>query len=141
MSICPICTNKFECKSGYHQIKLAEVDIHKTTFSSPGGLYEWLVLPFGRKNAPSQFRCRMDTIFKPYIPFIVNYIDDFVVFSYTMQEHLQHIQKFTEIIQKHGIRLSTSHDKFQLTQQSIDLGVTISKVKISMQAHPLTKLT
>ncbi|KAF3787424.1 putative enzymatic polyprotein [Nymphaea thermarum] len=88
--------SKFDCKSGYHQIKIAEEDRHKTAFYTPNGLYEWLVMPFGLKNAPSQFQRRMDEIFKGY-DFIINYIDDFLIIFDTIDEHLQHRTTFAAI--------------------------------------------
>lgn len=44
--------SKFDCKSGFWQIKMAKQSIPLTVFSTPNGHYEWLVMPFGLKNDP-----------------------------------------------------------------------------------------
>ena len=52
-----------------------------TTFSCPDGHFEWLVMPFGLKNAPSVFQKKMDNIFRDNDSFVTIYIDDILVFS------------------------------------------------------------
>ena len=56
--------SKFDLKFGFLQVAIAEKDKFKTAFSIPAGHYEWNVMPFGLKHAPSKFQKVMDSIFK-----------------------------------------------------------------------------
>ncbi|KAM1196533.1 hypothetical protein ACFX2J_022889 [Malus domestica] len=70
----------------YNQIKMAQEDIHKTTFRCPGhvGAYEYLVMPFGLKNAGATYQRAMNAIFHDLIGQNMEvYIDDIVVKSKT----------------------------------------------------------
>ena len=58
--------SKFDCKSGFYQIRMTEDSKPLTAFSTPQGHYEWNVLPFGLKNAPQIFQRKMDNIFRDY---------------------------------------------------------------------------
>ena len=73
--------SKFDCKSGFWQVKMNPDSIPWTTFSCSEGHFEWLVMPFGLKNAPSVFQRKMDNIFRNNDSFVVVYIDDILVFS------------------------------------------------------------
>ena len=63
-----------------------------TTFSCPEGHFEWLVMLFGLKNAPSIFQRKMDNIFRDNDLFVVVYIDDILVFSKNKKKHIGHLQ-------------------------------------------------
>lgn len=131
--------SKFDMKSGYYQIQIAEEDRHKTAFTCPAGFFQWKVVPFGLKNALAFFQRRMDHIFRKY-DFIVVYIDGILVHSLDLESHLQHLQIFLEEAKTHGLVLSEK--KMVLFQESIDfLGIHVSDGKIQMQPHVLTKLS
>ncbi|KAM0963789.1 hypothetical protein ACFX2A_023233 [Malus domestica] len=77
--------------AGYNQIFIAKSDVHKTSFRCPGalGTYEWVVMPFGLKNAGATYKRAMNTIFHDLIGTIVEvYIDDVVIKSKCRQTHL-----------------------------------------------------
>ncbi|KAM2233750.1 hypothetical protein ACFXTI_012075 [Malus domestica] len=81
--------------AGYNLIFIAEVDVHKTVFRFPGelGTYEWVVMPFGLKNAGATYQRAMNTIFHDLIGTIVEvYIDDVIIKSKYRQTHLDDLR-------------------------------------------------
>ena len=56
-----ICST-LDLKSGYHQIEMYPLDMHKTAFITQFGLYEWNVMPMGAKISGANFQRLMDTI-------------------------------------------------------------------------------
>ncbi len=84
MEICRVklLPQKIDLAQGYRQIPMAESDICKTAIITPFGLWEFLRMPFGRKNAAQTFQQLMDTILRG-IPCIFIYLDDILVSSST----------------------------------------------------------
>lgn len=131
--------SKFDLKSGFHQVAMHPDSIEWTAFIVPQGLFEWLVMPFGIKNAPAIFQRKMDLCFKGCESFLVIYIDDILVFSQDEQEHIVHVTKMLEVCERNGLILSPS--KMKLASPEIDfLGVTIRSRKIKLQEHCIKKV-
>nr|GEU49551.1 TPA: orf y [Tanacetum cinerariifolium] len=107
--------SKFDLKSGFHQVAMEEGSIPWTAFLAPGGLYGWLIMPFGLKNAQTVFQRKMDKCFKGTEAFIAIYIDDILVFSKNEEEHAKHLDRMLQIYRQHipklGILLRPLYEK------------------------------
>lgn len=99
--------------SGFHQIELAKRDIHKTAFSVESGHYEFVRMPFGLKNAPATFQRVMDNILREHIGVIcLVYMDDIIIFSTSLQEHLVNLSKILETLRKHNLKIQIDKSEF-----------------------------
>ncbi|CAN6569845.1 unnamed protein product [Malus baccata var. baccata] len=94
---------------GYNQIKMAPEDIHKIAFRCPGhvGAYEYLVMPFGLKNAGTTYQRAMNAIFHDLIGQSMEvYIDDIVVKSKTEEQHLVDLKQALTRMRIHKLKMN-----------------------------------
>lgn len=121
--------SKFDMKSGFWQIQISENDRYKTAFTTPFGHYEWNVMPFGLKNAPSEFQNIMNDIFNSFSHFTIVYIDDVLVYSSSIDEHWKHLNSFLDTIKRNGLVVSAKKVKLFQTKVRF-LGYDISEGQI-----------
>jgi hypothetical protein len=105
--------SKLDLRSGYHQIRVADRDIEKTTFNTRYGSYEFLVLPFGLKGAVSTFMSLMNQVLSEYLDkFVVVYLDDILIYSNTLEEHAEHVRAVLETLRKEKLYCKESKCEF-----------------------------
>nr|GEZ53059.1 putative reverse transcriptase domain-containing protein [Tanacetum cinerariifolium] len=89
--------SKIDLRSGYHQIRVIDEDIPKTTFRTRYDHYEFQVMPFRLTNASTVFIDLMNRVYKPYLDkFMMVFIDDILIYSQSKEEHEEHVKLILE---------------------------------------------
>lgn len=123
--------------SGFHQLEMAEKDREILAFRCHRGLFHFKRMPLGYRNGPAVFQRVMQSVLAPYLwIFSLVYIDDIVIYSKTLKDHLEHIDTVLQAVSKSGITLSPAkcHFAYQslalLGQKVSRLGMSTDKAKV-----------
>nr|GEW98692.1 RNA-directed DNA polymerase homolog [Tanacetum cinerariifolium] len=93
--------SKIDIRSGYHQLRVHEVDITKTTFRTRYGHFEFTVMPFWLTNAPAVFMVLMNRVCKPYPDkFFIVFVDDILIYSKSEEDPDVHLKLVLELLKK-----------------------------------------
>lgn len=99
--------------AGYWNVPMAEESIPKTAFVTQQALYEWLVMPFGLRDAPKTFQKLMDVVLSGLTwKCALVYLDDVVIFSDTVEQHLADLRAVFERLRAAGLKVKVSKCKF-----------------------------
>lgn len=124
---------KIDFRSGYHQIRLESDLIPLTAFRTKYGFFELTVVPFGCANAPAVFMNLMNYVFPDFLDdFICVYLDDILVYSATLDDHMRHLRLAQDKSRAHKLYANLS--KCHFAESAVDyLGHIISADGFSME--------
>ena len=94
---------------------MADEDICKTTIITPFGMFEFLRLPFGLRNAGNTFQRMMDSILGD-LPYCFTYVDDILVFSTSLEQHVDHLRQVLLLCQQHGLTIGLPKCEFAVPE-------------------------
>ena len=97
--------SKLDLRKGYHQVPVEANSVKKTAIITPFGLFEFLRMPFGLRNAGQTFQRMMDRVLQG-LDFCFCYLDDVLVASETPEQHVLHLKQTLERLQLHGLVLN-----------------------------------
>ena len=124
--------SKMDLLSGFHQVRMAPEDAHKTAFTCPLGTYAYNVMPMGLKNASKTFQRMVECVLREYIgTSVIVFIDDILVFSKTLEEHQIILEKVLNKLRESKLYLKPNKCEF-FKEKVTFLGHVVSLNKIEM---------
>ena len=113
-------------------MRIKDEDIHKTTFRTRYGHYEFVVVPFGLTYAPATFMCRMNSVFSRYLDkFVLVFFDGILIYSKNEEEHEEHLRLNLNLLKENKLYAKLSKCDFS-KDRIYYLGHIISEEGISV---------
>ena len=100
---------------GYWQVPVREADQPKTAFTTPYGLFQFRVMPFGLQGAPATFQRMMDIIVDDARDYAAAYLDDVVIHSRSWEDHLRHVSDILHRLQTAGLTVKPKKCQFGMS--------------------------
>ncbi|KAG1952342.1 retrotransposable element [Pimephales promelas] len=123
---------KLDLRCAYNLIRIREGDEWKTAFSTCTGHYEYQVMPFGLSNSPAVFQSFINDIFRDMLHrTVIIYIDDILIYSNTLKDHIQHVRAVLERLIQHQLYAKIEKCEFHQTSTTF-LGYIISPKGVAM---------
>ena len=119
-----------DLKDGFWQIQMNPKDRHKTAFSTPFGLFEWNVMPFGLSNAPATFQAFITEVLDPCADFVAGILDDVAIWGESVEELLERTKRVLARFALYGLQLNIAKCRW-FVQWGRFLGFIISAVGIT----------
>ena len=108
---------KIDLHTGYHQLRVREIDIAKTALRMCYGHFKFTVMPFRLTNAPAAFMDLMHRVFQPYLDqFVVVFVDDILIYSQSEWEHEYHLRTVLQLLRDHQLYAKFSKCEFWITE-------------------------
>lgn len=109
--------SKLDLRSGYWQVRIAPGDESKTTCVTRYGSFEFLVMPFGLTNAPATFCNLMTDVLYDFLDdFVVVYLDDIVIYSSGLEQHVEHLRRVLQRLREHRLYVKREKCEFARTE-------------------------
>lgn len=124
-----------DLKAAYEQIRIVPEHVHRTAVTTPDGNIVSNVIQQGDCNAPATYQALMNHLFSTHIGVILDvYLDDIIIYSDTLEEHIEHVKIVYRILDEQLLYLS--RDKLRFIVSSLDiLGHIIDDTGIRMDPH------
>eukprot|EP00834_Sanchytrium_tribonematis_P008014 NODE_833_length_3618_cov_0.950270.p2 type:complete len:129 gc:universal NODE_833_length_3618_cov_0.950270:1671-1285(-) len=106
---------KLDCRSGFYHIGLDKESQQYTAFSLPWGTYIWLRMPMGISTAPEAFQELMTSLID-HLSYVLVYIDDILIFSHNLEQHLFHLETVFKILRQNDLILKKSKCVFAVSE-------------------------
>jgi len=109
--------SRIDLRSGYYQIQIVEGDEEKTTCRMRYSSYKLLVMFFGLTNAPATFCTFTNDIFWEWLDdFVVVYINDILIYSGSLEEHVEHLCKVFQGLRENKLYVKLEKCEFEVTE-------------------------
>ncbi len=131
---------KIDVKNTYYRFWIREDDEWKTAFQTQNRLFEYLVMPFGLRNAAASFQSSINWVLRTYLDVtVIVYLDDVLVFSRNLFQHEKHHREVLKALLKAGLYAKLSKYLFSVIR-NLFLGFILTDKGVEMQKDRISKI-